>query len=57
MPTDQLAYFPVHTLRGYPERPDGRHRYDSFTWHGQPPPGNDDPKSLSNSQNDPRRFI
>lgn len=46
IPTIELAYYPVYTLRGYPERPDGKHRYDPFTWDGLPPLGNDDPKSV-----------
>ena len=46
IPTIELAYYPVYTLRGYPERPDGKHRYEPFTWDGLPPLGNDDPKSV-----------
>jgi putative SOS response-associated peptidase YedK len=49
MPEDNLLYYPVYTLRGYPERPDGKHRYDKFDWEGLPPLGNDNPKSLQSS--------
>lgn len=45
MPNDQLIYHPVYTLRGYPERPDHKHRYDAFQWEGLPELGNDTPTS------------
>lgn len=44
--TEDLDYYPVYTLRGYPDRPDGKHRYDPYSWEGLPPLGNDDPKSI-----------
>lgn len=46
---EDLEHHPVYTLRGYPERPDGRHRYEPFTWDGLPPLGNDDGKSVQGS--------
>lgn len=44
MPPEKLKYFPVYTLRGYPDRPDGKHRYDPYTWDGLPPLGKDTPE-------------
>lgn len=38
-----LSYHPVYTLRGYPNRPDDGHRYDTFDWDGLPPLGTDKP--------------
>gem|GEM_PF-5474376 len=32
---------PLYTLRGYPNRPDGKHRYEAFDWEGLPPLGSD----------------
>jgi len=43
MSPDKLTHYPVYTLRGYPERPDGGHRYDPFDWEGLPPLGTDTP--------------
>lgn len=43
IPAQDLAYHPVYTLRGYPERPDGQQRFDPFQWDGLPPLGNDKP--------------
>lgn len=45
-PEEQMIYYPVYTLRGYPERPDGKHRYEAFDWNGLPPLGNDDPNGI-----------
>lgn len=45
---DGLEYYPVYTLRGYPTRPDKRHRYEPYHWDGLPPLGDDkalDPQS------------
>lgn len=44
IPSDQLLYHPVYTLRGYPERPDHKHRYEAYDWPGLPPLGDDNPK-------------
>ncbi|WP_286850245.1 MULTISPECIES: SOS response-associated peptidase [Sphingobacterium] len=42
IPSLALESYPVYTLRGYPNRPDGKHRYDPFEgWEGLPPLGND----------------
>ncbi len=49
MPEENLLAYPVYTLRGYPERPDGLHRYDPFHWEGLPPLGNDDPNAVQTS--------
>ena len=38
-----LLFHPVYTLRGYPNRPDDKHRYEPFDWEGLPPLGNDKP--------------
>jgi len=40
---NDLIYHPVYTLRGYPNRPDNKHRYDPFKWDGLPPLGKDMP--------------
>jgi putative SOS response-associated peptidase YedK len=42
IPTENLNYYPVYTLRGYPNRPDGKHRYEEFKWEGLPPLGSDE---------------
>lgn len=39
-----LIYHPVYTLRGYPNRPDDKARYEEFKWEGLPALGNDTPK-------------
>ena len=44
MPADNLDYTPVYSLRNS-ERPDGKHRYDPYTWPNLPPVGNDTPLS------------
>ncbi|MNJ95320.1 hypothetical protein D3C87_130300 [compost metagenome] len=49
MPEENLTAYPVYTLRGYPERPDGLHRYDQFHWEGLPQLGNDDPNAVQTS--------
>lgn len=49
MPEEELDYYSVYTLRGYPIRPDGGHRYEPFTWDGLPPLGNDDSRSVQTS--------
>ncbi len=41
MPNKKLKHYPVYTLRGYPNRPDGKHRYEQFDWEGLPPLGSD----------------
>lgn len=41
MPNDKLKHYPVYTLRGYPNRSDGKHRYEAFDCEGLPPLGND----------------
>jgi putative SOS response-associated peptidase YedK len=41
MPNEKLRHYPVYTLRGYPVRPDGKHRYEAFDWEGLPPLGSD----------------
>mgnify|MGYP005983175929 FL=1 len=41
MPNEKLKHYPVYTLRGYPNRPDGKHRYEQFDWEGLPPLGSD----------------
>ncbi|WP_426791785.1 hypothetical protein [Sphingobacterium sp. WOUb80] len=33
--------YPVYTLLGYPDRPDGKHRYKAFDLEGLPPQGSD----------------
>lgn len=43
IPEEKLLYYPVYTLRGYPIRPDGKHRFDPYEWSHLPPLGNDDP--------------
>ena len=45
-PEQKLLFYPVYTLRGYPERPDGKHRYEPFDWNGLPPLGTDDPNAV-----------
>lgn len=47
MPSAQLTYHPVYTLRGYPTRPDQKHRYEPFKWEGLPELGNDTPNNNS----------
>ncbi|WP_164112021.1 MULTISPECIES: SOS response-associated peptidase [Sphingobacterium] len=47
IPTAQLLYHPVYTLRGYPARPDGKHRYEAYDWPGLPVLGNDIPDDKS----------
>lgn len=42
IPSLDLNFYPVYTLRGYPERPDGKHRFDPFEWKDLPPLGHDD---------------
>lgn len=42
-----LEYYPVYTLRGYPNRPDGKHRYEPYPWAGLPPLGQDGPMQQS----------
>lgn len=49
MPEENLIAYPVYTLRGYPERPDGKHRYEPFEWNGLPPLGEDDPNAVQSS--------
>lgn len=49
MPEKDLTYYPVYTLRGYPERPDNKHRYEPFRWEGLPPLGNDDGNAAQTS--------
>lgn len=44
MPSSALEAYPVYTLRGYPERPDSKHRYEPFGWEGLPPLGQDSPQ-------------
>lgn len=45
IPSLALEPYPVNTLRGYPARPDGKHRYEPFGgWADLPPLGNDDPQ-------------
>lgn len=44
MKSENLDVHPVFTLRGYPDRPDGKKRYDKYNWPGLPELGNDDPK-------------
>jgi hypothetical protein len=45
IPSLALESYPVFTLRGYPTRPDGKHRYEPFEgWEGLPPLGSDDPQ-------------
>ena len=41
MPNEKLKHYPVYTLRGYPNRPDCKHRYEQFEWEGLPPLGSD----------------
>ncbi|QIH35992.1 MULTISPECIES: hypothetical protein [Sphingobacterium] len=42
IPSLALESYPVYTLRGYPNRPDGKHRYEPFDgWERLPPLGND----------------
>ncbi len=41
MPSSELDSVPVYTLRGYPNRPDGKHRYEKFDWPRLPPLGQD----------------
>lgn len=41
---EDLEYHPVYTLRGYPDRPDDKKRFEEYTWEGLPPLGDDTPK-------------
>ncbi|NJI72718.1 SOS response-associated peptidase [Sphingobacterium kitahiroshimense] len=43
----ELDYYPVYTLRGYPNRPDGKHRYEPYQWSDLPPLGQDGPMQQS----------
>lgn len=47
IPDDMLTAHPVYTLRGYPERPDGKHRYEPYDWNELPPLGHDSLNILS----------
>lgn len=49
IPEENLIAYPVYTLRGYPERPDGLHRYEPFHWEGLPTLGMDDPNGIQAS--------
>jgi putative SOS response-associated peptidase YedK len=41
MPSEQLRYEPVYTIRTTKERPDGKTKIDSYAWPGLPQLGND----------------
>jgi hypothetical protein len=41
MPSDQLEYHPVYTIRTTKERPDGRGKLEPYEWPGLPPLGQD----------------
>ena len=41
MPSDQLEYFPVYTIRTTKERPDGLSKIDRYEWQNLPPLGHD----------------
>ena len=43
MPSSMLEVHPVYTLRGHPERPDGKERYEAYNWEGLPELGQDSP--------------
>lgn len=43
MPSEQMEYWPVHTIRTTRERPDHKKKYEPFKWPGLPPLGVDDP--------------
>lgn len=43
MPSESMVYQPVFTLRGKQQRPDGKHKYDYWSWENLPPLGNDTP--------------
>lgn len=43
---ENMEYFPVYTLRGFPKRPDGKHRYEPYHWRGLPPLGRDGPNDI-----------
>ena len=45
IPQKDLTAYPVYTLRGYPDRPDSKHRYEPFLWPGLPPLGEDYPNA------------
>jgi len=44
MPSLGLEFYPVYTLRGYPNRPDEKRRFEPFEWEGLPQLGSDDPQ-------------
>lgn len=37
----ELDYYPLYTLRGYPNRPYGKHRYEPYQWSDLPPSAQD----------------
>jgi putative SOS response-associated peptidase YedK len=41
MPSDQLEYHPVYTIRTTRERPDGKGKLEPYEWAGLPPLGQD----------------
>lgn len=43
MPSEDLAYHTVYTIRTSKPRPDGKHRYEAWIWENLPPLGNDEP--------------
>ncbi|WP_400263370.1 SOS response-associated peptidase [Sphingobacterium sp. SG20118] len=47
VPDLSLECYPVYTLRGFPNRPDGKLRYDPYPWSGLPLLGQDGPTQLS----------
>ncbi|MEN5085106.1 hypothetical protein ABE426_01415 [Sphingobacterium faecium] len=40
-------YYPVFTLRGYPNRRDGNHCYEPYQWSDLPPLGQNGPMQQS----------
>ena len=48
IPSEELAAWPVFTIRTTKERPDGADKMSPYAWQGLPPLGNDDgtPKTL-----------
>jgi hypothetical protein len=41
LPSEQLAYDPVYTIRTNKERPDGKGKLEPYAWENLPPLGRD----------------
>jgi hypothetical protein len=44
MPSEEMDYYPVFTIRTTKERPDGLSKLDRYEWPNLPPLGNDNPQ-------------